>query len=247
MLLLVCHCTRKLCVCVTQETLLGVQHIRTYDRHPGDCWLDLLTPPQRTNMCALLPQPARLAPPPPPCLPVCPSPLPPPPPQLRLDQPWLTSKLPLRCTPLDLTAYPQAHLLALATSRLSAPPRPYLPAEPGGCLCGGGAVPLFVAGQHSAVLRPGREGGEGAVPLFVAGKVGPCLGVLSLVDDSSPSFHLDRPKESPCPTHQHPPWHPTHHHPGVPPTNNKHPLLAPHQHPPWRHTHTHTHQQVETQ
>jgi hypothetical protein len=52
--------------------------------------------------------------------------------QLRLDQPWLCSKLPLRATPLALTVYPEAHLLALATSRLSAPPRPYLPAEPGG-------------------------------------------------------------------------------------------------------------------
>lgn len=44
----------------------------------------------------------------------------------------MTSKLPLRATPLGLTVYPEAHLVALATSRLCAPPRPFLPAESGG-------------------------------------------------------------------------------------------------------------------
>ncbi|KAF6256641.1 CPSF A subunit region-domain-containing protein [Scenedesmus sp. NREL 46B-D3] len=52
--------------------------------------------------------------------------------QMRLDQPWLTSKLPLRATPQALAYYPEARLLALTTSRVSAPPRPFLPLEPGG-------------------------------------------------------------------------------------------------------------------
>eukprot|EP00879_Flechtneria_rotunda_P015034 GHRR01015709.1.p1 GENE.GHRR01015709.1~~GHRR01015709.1.p1 ORF type:complete len:893 (+),score=333.95 GHRR01015709.1:49-2679(+) len=52
--------------------------------------------------------------------------------QLRLDQPWLTAKLPLRAAPQALTYYPEAHLLAVTTSRLAAPPRPFLPADPGG-------------------------------------------------------------------------------------------------------------------
>lgn len=52
--------------------------------------------------------------------------------QMRLDQPWLTCKLPLRATPQALVHYPEARLIALTTSRLAAPPRPFLPADPGG-------------------------------------------------------------------------------------------------------------------
>eukprot|EP00878_Enallax_costatus_P012110 GHUV01012643.1.p1 GENE.GHUV01012643.1~~GHUV01012643.1.p1 ORF type:complete len:1562 (+),score=569.41 GHUV01012643.1:165-4850(+) len=52
--------------------------------------------------------------------------------QMRLDQPWLTCKWPLRATPQALVHYPEARLIAIATARLAAPPRPYLPADPGG-------------------------------------------------------------------------------------------------------------------
>lgn len=51
---------------------------------------------------------------------------------MRLDQPWLVSKLPLRVTPQALAYYPEARLLAVTTSCVAAPPRPFLPAEPGG-------------------------------------------------------------------------------------------------------------------
>lgn len=52
--------------------------------------------------------------------------------QMRLDQPWLTCKWPLRATPQALVHYPEARLIAIATARLTAPPRPYLPVDPGG-------------------------------------------------------------------------------------------------------------------
>lgn len=52
--------------------------------------------------------------------------------QLRLDQPWLACKLPLRATPTAVAVYPEIRLLAITTSRLAAPPRNFLPVEAGG-------------------------------------------------------------------------------------------------------------------
>jgi hypothetical protein len=40
--------------------------------------------------------------------------------------------LPLRGTPIAVAAHPEARLIALAASLRTAPPRPHLPAEPGG-------------------------------------------------------------------------------------------------------------------
>ncbi|WIA38397.1 hypothetical protein OEZ86_001723 [Tetradesmus obliquus] len=49
--------------------------------------------------------------------------------QMRLDQPWLVSKLPLRATPQALAYYPEARLLAVTTSRLPMWRYPLLPGE----------------------------------------------------------------------------------------------------------------------
>eukprot|EP00775_Hariotina_reticulata_P005379 gene5379-5614_t len=78
--------------------------------------------------------------------------------QLRLDQPWLTTKLPLRATPHGLAWYPEARLLAVTTSRLAAPPRPLLPADPVAAAAGWAGLAMWryslLPGETAMALKP---------------------------------------------------------------------------------------------
>lgn len=77
--------------------------------------------------------------------------------QLRLDQPWLACKLPLRATPLALATYSELRLVALATSRLAAPPRPFVAAEPGGDAVAAAAYATAEAAAKAAGVEDVNE------------------------------------------------------------------------------------------
>jgi cleavage and polyadenylation specificity factor subunit 1 len=58
---------------------------------------------------------------------------------------------------LALTIYPEAHLVAVAASRLAAPPRPFVPAEPGGDAVAAAAYATAEAASKAAGVEDVHE------------------------------------------------------------------------------------------